>query len=63
MAADRGEAWLTFFHPDGLYARLHHLGFSRVFNLTPAEANARYLAGRRDGMQVRPLEQLISATV
>jgi O-methyltransferase involved in polyketide biosynthesis len=59
----QGEPWLTFFHPDDLGARLHDLGFSRVFHLTPEEANARYFAGRRDGMQVRPLEQLISATV
>jgi methyltransferase (TIGR00027 family) len=63
MAADRGEAWLTFFHPDELRARLNDLGFARVFHLTPEEANARYFAGRQDGMQVRPLEQLISATV
>jgi methyltransferase (TIGR00027 family) len=63
MSADRGEAWLTFFHPDELHARLNDLGFARVFHLTPEEANARYFAGRQDGMQVRPLEQLISATV
>lgn len=63
MSAERGEPWLTFFGPDELCARLHDLRFARVFHLTLAEANARYFAGRRDGMQARPLEQLISASV
>jgi len=62
-AAGLGEPWLTFFHPDEFVGRLHDLGFSHVFHLTPADANCRYFAGRRDGMQVSPLEQLISASV
>jgi methyltransferase (TIGR00027 family) len=63
MVAELGEPWLTFFHPDELCARVRDLGFARVFHLTPAEANDRYFGGRQDGMQVRPLEQLVSATV
>jgi methyltransferase (TIGR00027 family) len=58
-----GEPWVTFFRPDELCAHLHDLGFARVFHLTPAEANAHYFAGRPDGMQVRHIEQLVSATV
>jgi len=62
-AAGLGEPWLTFFHPDELCTRLHDLGFAQTFHLTPEKANARYLAGRTDGLQLRPLEQFISATV
>ena len=61
--AGLGEPWLTFFHPDELCTRLHDLGFAQTFHLTPEKANARYLAGRTDGLQLRPLEQFISATV
>jgi hypothetical protein len=58
-----GEPWLTFFHPDELRARLHELGFARVVHLTPTEANARYFAGRRDGLQARHMEHVMAATV
>jgi O-methyltransferase involved in polyketide biosynthesis len=63
MTEGLGEPWLTFFRREELRARLLGLGFSRAFHLTAAEANARYFAGRQDGMHVRPLEQLSSATV
>jgi methyltransferase (TIGR00027 family) len=63
MAAGAGEPFLTFFHPDDLRARLHEAGFARVVHLTPAEANARYFAGRRDGLQARHLEHVMAATV
>lgn len=62
-AAQVDEPWLTFFHPDELCAHLHDLGFGRVFHLTPEDANARCFAGQQDGMRVRPLEQLVSASV
>ena len=62
MTTEVGEPWLTFFRPDELCARLLGLGFARAFHLSAAAANARYFDGRQDGMQVRPLEQLISAT-
>ena len=62
-AALLAEPWVTFFRPEELSARLHDLGLSRAFPLTPDEANARYFAGRRDGMQVTAFEQLICATV
>jgi methyltransferase (TIGR00027 family) len=63
MTARLGEPWVTFFHPDELRARLHGLGFARVSYHSAAEANARYCAGRRDGMQMRPAIGFISATV
>jgi methyltransferase (TIGR00027 family) len=63
MAAGAGEPFLTFFHPDELRARLHEVGFARVVHLTPAEANARYFADRRDGLQARHLEHVMAATV
>jgi len=36
MTTELGEPWVTFFRPDELRARLHGLGFARVFHLTPA---------------------------
>jgi methyltransferase (TIGR00027 family) len=47
-----GEPWRTFFDPTDLAHELTRLGFSRVQDLTPAEANRRYLDGRADGMRV-----------
>ena len=61
--AAQGEPWLTFFDPDELRAHLHELGFARVVHLTPAQADARYFAGRSDGMRAEPATQLMSATV
>jgi methyltransferase (TIGR00027 family) len=62
MTTGVGEPWLTFFHPDDLRARLHELGFARVVHLTPTEANVRYFAGRRDGLQARHMEHVMAAT-
>lgn len=62
-AAGLGEPSLTFFRPDELHARLHGLGFARVSHLSAADVNARYCAGRRDGIQMRPSIGFISATV
>jgi hypothetical protein len=45
-----------------LRAHLHDLGFVRVDHLTPAGANDRYFAGRRDGLQTQHIEHLMSAT-
>lgn len=47
-----GEPWRTFFHPTDLANQLRRLGFNRVQDLTPAEANRRYLNERADGMRV-----------
>jgi methyltransferase (TIGR00027 family) len=63
MTAALGEPWVTFFRPDELRARLHGLGFARVSHLSAQEANVRYFAGRRDGMQTLPYIDFICATV
>jgi methyltransferase (TIGR00027 family) len=59
-AAKKGEPWLMRIRPHELAARLTRLGFRAVVHLTPQEANARYFAGRRDGLQAPYVAQLIS---
>lgn len=61
-AATTGEPWLTRIRAQELTARLRRLGFREVVHLTPEAANARYFAGRRDGLQAPHVAQLISAT-
>ena len=61
-AARKGEPWLTRIGPAELTARLAGLGFREVVHLTPEEADARYFAGRRDGLRAPRVAQLISAT-
>ena len=61
-AARTGEPWITFFETEELIARLHHLGFTRVDLLTPAETEARYFRGRTDGLPV-PRRISIAAAV
>ncbi len=58
-----GEPWLSRFEPDRMRAWLGDLGFIDCFHLSPAEASARYFAGRADGLPVPVLEQLIYARV
>jgi methyltransferase (TIGR00027 family) len=63
-AAEAGEPYLSRFRPEELRAHLSHdLGFSTVFHLTPAEATARYLSGRRDGLTAPRWMQVMTATV
>ena len=61
-AAASGEPWLGSLRPNELCARMRDPGVGRVVHVTPEEANARYVGGRRDGMRVGPCEQLIMAT-
>lgn len=61
-AASTGEPWLTRIRPQELAVRLSQLGFRDVVHLTPDEANARYFAGRRDGLRAPHVAQLMSAT-
>jgi methyltransferase (TIGR00027 family) len=61
-AATTGERWLTRIRPQELASRLTQLGFREVVHLSPQEANARYFAGRRDGLRAPLVAQLISAT-
>jgi O-methyltransferase involved in polyketide biosynthesis len=50
--AQAGEPWITFYDPPVLERRLRELGFSRTVLLSPAEANRRYFADRRDGLRI-----------
>ena len=61
--AARGEPWLSCFEPADLKARIKDLGFTQVWDLGPEEANARYFAGRTDGLRVPPWVHLMSARV
>ena len=62
-AAALGEPWLSFFEPAELQARLRELGFTRVEHLSPDEANARYFAGRSDGLHVPAIHHVMLARV
>jgi len=61
--ATLGEPWKTRMQPQELLQRLTRLGFSNVFHLTPELAQARYFAGRTDGLRAPRWEQLIAAIV
>lgn len=50
--AAAGEPWLSGFAPRNLIASLAQLGFGQIEDLGPAELNARYFAGRADGLRV-----------
>jgi hypothetical protein len=53
VAAARGEPLVTFFEPARLAEYVRQLGFEEVWDLAPEEANARYFAGRTDGLRTR----------
>ena len=63
FAAARGEPYLSLFEPTTLTARVKALGFTQVWDFGPEEANARYFAGRTDGLRVLPLSHLMKARV
>ena len=62
-SASHGEPWLSFFDPAQLAARVKGLGFTKVWDLGPMEANARYFAGRSDGLRVASIRHLMKARV
>jgi methyltransferase (TIGR00027 family) len=62
-AATRGEPWITRLDPEECEVWLASLGFSKVFRLTPEEAQRRYFDGRRDGLRVYRVSEIIDATV
>jgi methyltransferase (TIGR00027 family) len=51
--ADRGEPFRSFFEPDKLAEKVRELGFAEVSDFGPDDMQARYFAGRTDGL--RPL--------
>ena len=59
----RGEPYLSLFEPTTLAARVKALGFRQVWDFGPEEANARYFAGRTDGLGAFPLAHLMKAQV
>jgi methyltransferase (TIGR00027 family) len=61
--ARAGEPFRTFFEPSELAAVLRGTGFRRVEDLGAGEINARYFAGRNDGLRVGTAGRLVSATV
>lgn len=62
MAA-RGEPWLSSFTPTSFAERLKGLGFTHVWDFGTEDANARYLAGRTDGLQFPQTFRLMKARV
>ncbi len=53
--ATAGEPFHTFFEPADLATRLRRFGFSSVQDYAADALNARYFAGRRDGLRVAGL--------
>jgi len=58
-----GEPWRSFFDPQELDASLPRSGFTEVRDWDQAALNARYFAGRADGLEVVPTAHLIEARV
>jgi methyltransferase (TIGR00027 family) len=56
-----GEPWQSSFEPAELAETLRGLGFASVEDVPPATLNARYFAGRSDGMHVGGLAHLMWA--
>ncbi len=62
-AAAAGEPWLGFFDPDALASDLRAMGFGDVRDIGPDEINARYFAGRADGLKVGSISHVMCARV
>jgi methyltransferase (TIGR00027 family) len=61
--ADVGEPWKTFFDPADLLSELHAAGFTRADDFDAATLNARYFAGRDDGLRLAGSAHIATATV
>jgi methyltransferase (TIGR00027 family) len=61
--AAQGEPMLSLFEPTTLAAQVKKLGFTQVWDFGPEEANARYFAGRTDGLHAPPYARLMRARV
>jgi methyltransferase (TIGR00027 family) len=59
--AAAGEPWLAAFAPDALAVRLRALGFTTLEDVGGDELNARYFAGRTDGLRVGGLARVMWA--
>jgi methyltransferase (TIGR00027 family) len=58
-----GEPVLSLFEPSILATRVLELGFTQIWDVGPEEADARYCAGRMDGLRVHPHMHLMKARV
>jgi methyltransferase (TIGR00027 family) len=63
IGAARGEPWLSRFSPQQLENKLTSMGFSKVIHFSTEAANARYFRGRRDGLELSNVEQMMRAIV
>jgi hypothetical protein len=61
VADSMGEPWRTHFDRETLIRSLRAMGFRRVSVLDPAEAQAKYFEGRRDGLCPPRRENVASA--
>ena len=61
--AAAGEPWKTFFDPAELETLLRRSGFNTIEDLGPAEINARYFAGRSDGLRIGEMMRIAKALV
>ncbi len=57
----QGEPWQSFFEPGPLRLALAELGFTQIEDLGAAEIDARYLAGRRDGLKSGSIGRVVTA--
>jgi len=58
-----GEPFVSFFDPEALAADLQRMGFTETEDLDGAALNARYAAGRSDGLQVSGMGHVMWARV
>jgi methyltransferase (TIGR00027 family) len=59
--AAQGEPWTSFFEPGPLRADLTELGFTQIEDLGGEDVNARYLAGRSDGLKAGSVGHIVIA--
>jgi O-methyltransferase involved in polyketide biosynthesis len=62
-SAKVGEPWLSYFEPPSLAGHLQRLGFRAMRHFGPAEATAKYLTNRTDGMRLPAYFHMITADV
>jgi methyltransferase (TIGR00027 family) len=58
-----GEPWISFFRPADMAAMLTDAGFSEVEDLAGSDINARWFAGRSDGLFTTPLAHYVRARI
>jgi methyltransferase (TIGR00027 family) len=62
-AAASGTPFLSFFSPDEMLALAREAGFREVRHVSAADQNARYFAGRDDGLRSCTGEDLLVASI